>query len=136
MEKKYYIQIYRHTLPTAEDSEWVELESLEIHPDIVQQLVEWGIVEIRGSHVHFRQAVRLQKLMRLRRKLGVNLPGAAIIVDLLERIETLQDEIDRLKTLDVPRRYASALFDAKVRRRRLKPLRRTGFFICFLQEAF
>ncbi|HHU87077.1 MAG TPA: hypothetical protein GXZ25_09795 [Peptococcaceae bacterium] len=97
MEKKYYIQIYRHTLPTAEDSEWVELESLEIHPDIVQQLVEWGIVEIRGSHVHFRQAVRLQKLMRLRRKLGVNLPGAAIIVDLLERIETLQDEIDRLK---------------------------------------
>jgi len=97
VEKKYYIQIYRHTLPTAEDSEWVELESLEIHPDIVQQLVEWGIVEIRGSHVHFRQAVRLQKLMRLRRKLGVNLPGAAIIVDLLERIETLQDEIDRLK---------------------------------------
>jgi len=97
LEKKYYIQIYRHTLPTAEDSEWVELESLEIHPDIVQQLVEWGIVEIRGSHVHFRQAVRLQKLMRLRRKLGVNLPGAAIIVDLLERIETLQDEIDRLK---------------------------------------
>ena len=97
MEKKYYIQIYRHTLPTAEDSEWVELESLEIHPDIVQQLVEWGIVEIRGSHVHFRQAVRLQKLMRLRRKLGVNLPGAAIIVYLLERIETLQDEIDRLK---------------------------------------
>jgi MerR family transcriptional regulator/heat shock protein HspR len=97
VEKKYYIQIYRHTLPTAEDSEWVDLESLEIHPDIVQQLVEWGIVEIRGSHVHFRQAVRLQKLMRLRRKLGVNLPGAAIIVDLLERIETLQDEIDRLK---------------------------------------
>ena len=97
LEKKYYIQIYRHTLPTAEDSERVELESLEIHPDIVQQLVEWGIVEIRGSHVHFRQAVRLQKLMRLRRKLGVNLPGAAIIVDLLERIETLQDEIDRLK---------------------------------------
>lgn len=97
LEKKYYIQIYRHTLPTAENSEWVELESLEIHPDIVQQLVEWGIVEIRGSHVHFRQAVRLQKLMRLRRKLGVNLPGAAIIVDLLERIETLQDEIDRLK---------------------------------------
>jgi len=97
LEKKYYIQIYRHTLPTAEDSEWVDLESLEIHPDIVQQLVEWGIVEIRGSHVHFRQAVRLQKLMRLRRKLGVNLPGAAIIVDLLERIETLQDEIDRLK---------------------------------------
>lgn len=97
LEKKYYIQIYRHTLPTAEDSEWVDLESLGIHPDIVQQLVEWGIVEIQGGYVHFRQAVRLQKLMRLRRKLGVNLPGAAIIVDLLERIEKLQDEIDRLK---------------------------------------
>ena len=39
LEKKYYIQIYRHTLPTAEDSEWVDLESLGIHPDIVQQLL-------------------------------------------------------------------------------------------------
>jgi MerR family transcriptional regulator/heat shock protein HspR len=97
LEKKYYIQIYRHTLPIAGESEWVDLNSLEIHPDFARMLEEWGIVEIRGSHVHVRQVARLQKLLRLRRKLGVNLPGAAIIVDLLERIETLQDEIDRLK---------------------------------------
>ncbi|OPZ70605.1 MAG: Chaperone modulatory protein CbpM [Firmicutes bacterium ADurb.Bin456] len=97
MEKKFYIQIYRHTLPIAGDSEWVELDSLEIHPDFARMLAEWGIVEIRGSHVHIRQVARLQKLLNLRRKLGVNLPGAAIIVDLLDRIEMLQDEIDRLK---------------------------------------
>ncbi len=35
--------------------------------------------------------------MRLRRTLGVNLPGAAIILDLLERIEMLQDEVNKLK---------------------------------------
>ena len=97
LEKKFYLQIYRHTLPTAEEGEWVDLGSLEIHPELTQKLAEWGIVEIRGGYVHVRQAARLQKLMRLRRKLGVNLPGAAIIVDLLERIEMLEDEIDRLK---------------------------------------
>lgn len=95
--KKYYMQIYRHTLSAGEEDEWVNISSLEVHPDLAQQLAELGILEIRGDCLPACQVVRIQKLMRLRSNLGVNLHGAAIIIDLLERIEMLQDEIDRLK---------------------------------------
>ncbi len=95
--KKYYLQIYRHTLSLNEDDTWVDVNTLEIHPDIMIRLAEWGIVELRRGHIPARQVGRVRKLMRLRRSLGVNLPGAAVILDLLERVEILQEEIERLK---------------------------------------
>ncbi|MDD2443264.1 MAG: chaperone modulator CbpM [Desulfotomaculaceae bacterium] len=94
---KYYLQIYQHTLATGDDEAWVDLESLGIHPDLAQRLAEFGIVEIFRGHVRANQAERLLKLLRLRSNLGVNLHGAAIILDLLDRIEALQDEIERLR---------------------------------------
>ncbi|MBF7083806.1 hypothetical protein IT084_12570 [Desulfallas sp. Bu1-1] len=95
--RKYYIQLYRHTLSAGDEDAWVDAGALEIHPDLVQQLEEFGIVEIRRGLIPASQAARVQKVLRLRRSLGVNLPGAAIILELLERIEQLQDEIERLK---------------------------------------
>lgn len=94
---KYYIQMYCHNLSTGDEEAWVDLGSLEIHPDLVQQLAEFGIVETRRGLIPAGEVARVQKLLRLRRNLGVNLPGAAIILELLERIEQLQDEIERLK---------------------------------------
>ena len=38
-------------------------------------------------------AARLRRMLRLHRDLGVNLTGAAIIVDLLERIERLEAKL-------------------------------------------
>jgi MerR family transcriptional regulator/heat shock protein HspR len=35
--------------------------------------------------------------MRLRRDLGINLPGVAAVLDMRERIETLQKEVERLQ---------------------------------------
>lgn len=93
---KYYLQIYHHTLGTGRE-EWVHLSELDLHPDLVYRLAELGVVEIRQDLIPARQVVRLQKMLRLRGSMGVNLPGAAIILELLERIENLQDEIDRLK---------------------------------------
>jgi MerR family transcriptional regulator/heat shock protein HspR len=81
----------------GEEDAWVELSSLGLHPDMVQQLAEFGVVEVRQGRVPVQQARKLQKLLRLRQSLGVNLTGAAIILDLLERIEHLEDEIERLK---------------------------------------
>lgn len=95
--KKFYLQIYRHTLITAEEDAWVDAESLGLHPDTALGLAELGILDIRMGKVRASQAQRVQKLQRLRSGLGVNLPGAAIILDLLERLENLQDEIERLK---------------------------------------
>lgn len=97
--EKYYLQIYRHVLSTGDDDAWIDLGSLEIHPEMAQLLAEYGILDIKEGHIRLRHAARLAKLQRLRRSLGVNLSGAAIILDLLERIEDLQEEIDRLRRI-------------------------------------
>ncbi len=94
--KKYYLQVYHHSLSTGPEGEWVDISSLEIHPEIAERLAELGIVEIRENYIQSCQATRVRKLMRLRYSLGVNVHAAAIIMDLLERIEKLQDEIERL----------------------------------------
>ncbi|MFZ5634738.1 MAG: chaperone modulator CbpM [Bacillota bacterium] len=95
--KKFYLQIYHHTLSQDDEDAWVDAGILGIHPEIVNLLAELGIVEINMGHVPAQQAARIQKLLRLRRDLGVNLPGAAIILNMLERMEMLEDEIERLK---------------------------------------
>ncbi|WP_027366136.1 chaperone modulator CbpM [Desulfotruncus alcoholivorax] len=95
--KKYYLELYRHTLTTADDEALVDLESLGVHPGILELLAEFGVIELRQGRIRADQAARAEKIMRLRRNLGVNLPGAAIILELLERIEELQDQIEHLK---------------------------------------
>ena len=95
--KKLYLQLYRHTLSVGDGDPWVHVSNLEVHPDIAEALAELGIVEIRRGYIPASHVGRMQKVLRLRRNLGVNLAGATIILDLLERIEVLQEEIERLK---------------------------------------
>lgn len=94
--EKYYLQMYHHVLCSCDDDTWVDLNSLDIHPEMAQRLSEFGILDIREGYIRRQHVARLAKLQRLR-YLGVNLNGAAIILDLLERIEALQEEIDRLR---------------------------------------
>lgn len=95
--KKFYLQVYSHTLSDPGEEAWVEAGSLGIHPEVALTLAELGIVQVRLGRIPASQAGRLQKIMRLRRSLGVNLPGAAVILELLERMEQLQEENQRLK---------------------------------------
>lgn len=94
---RYYLKIYHHDLAASNDDAWVDLSSLEIHPEMAGILADFGILETKNGCIEVKQAVRLSKLQRLRGSLGVNLSGAAIILDLLERIEAMQEEIDRLR---------------------------------------
>ena len=80
-----------------DDDEWLPLCELDLHPELLQMLEELGVVEIREETIRPRQLQRVYRMLRLRQTMGVNLPGAAIILDLLERIETLQAEVDRLR---------------------------------------
>jgi hypothetical protein len=64
--------------------------------ELVQQLVELGVIEMApGAEAAFACEVTLRvgKLVRLQRDLGVNLEGAAIIIELLDRIESLEHEL-------------------------------------------
>jgi len=68
----------------------------------VIELVEEGIVEPRGrrpSSWRF-QAVSLRRIRisaNLQKQLGVNAPGAALALDLLEEVEALRARLQRLE---------------------------------------
>jgi MerR family transcriptional regulator/heat shock protein HspR len=80
-----------------DDEEGLPLCELDLHPELLQILEELGVVEIREQTIPPRQLQQVHQILRLRQTMGVNLSGAAIIIDLLERIEALQAEVDRLK---------------------------------------
>lgn len=97
MARKFYIQLYRYTLDPKEDTAWVDIDRLDIHPLLLERLAQWGVVEIRNHKMPEHHLTRIDKVLRLRRSLGVNLPGACVILDLLERIEDLEEEVKRLR---------------------------------------
>jgi hypothetical protein len=62
------------------------------------RLVRLGLVEPdapRPSGFTAASAARLRRMLRLHADLGLDLTGAAIIVDLLERLERLEAELAR-----------------------------------------
>ena len=73
---------------------------MDIHPDLLDILVESGIIEVKDNHIGYQDCRRLYKMLRLKDFLGINFNGAAVIVDLLQRIEELEEEIERLKRGD------------------------------------
>ena len=44
--------------------------------------VQLGVIEPTGSMLHSREIARIAQIQRLRQDLGVNLVGAAIVLDL------------------------------------------------------
>jgi chaperone modulatory protein CbpM len=64
-------------------------------PDQVIEMVEEGVLEPEGASVYTwrfdtHALKRLQIAMRLEQDLGVNLPGSALVLDLLEEMERLK----------------------------------------------
>jgi chaperone modulatory protein CbpM len=57
-----------------------------LHPDLVRRLIALDAVD----PLDWDAAARLARLARLRQDLGLNVAGAALVCDLLERIEELE----------------------------------------------
>jgi chaperone modulatory protein CbpM len=65
----------------------------------VEQLVKWGVIEAdseAGTTFACEVTLRVAKVVRLQCDLGVNLEGAAVIVELLDHIATLEHERNAL----------------------------------------
>ena len=77
--------------------EMFPLSNLEFNPDLLKTLAEMGIVSLNQEYISSDELRRLKRLLRLKGLLGVNLTGAAIILDLLDRIEELEAEVQSLK---------------------------------------
>jgi chaperone modulatory protein CbpM len=73
-----------------------------VEAERIEDLVEQGILEPagrRGRHWYFAASSlrRTRITLHLQRDLGVNLAGAALALDLLERIEALDAQLRTLK---------------------------------------
>src|ERR1043166_6621556 len=71
-----------------------------VHPALIQHFVEYGLLEPSartGTQWLFDAAciARLRMIERLRRDLGANLAGIGVILDLLDRLTSLQREVEQ-----------------------------------------
>ena len=69
--------------------------------DQVREMVQEGVLDPgTGSHGHwqftFSSVRRVRTAQRLQRDLGVNLAGAALALELLDRLEQLEQRLRRL----------------------------------------
>ena len=72
--------------------------SIGARRSLILRLAEHGLIdtvdgETEEPMVPRRMVVQLRRMQRLRRDLGVNFAGAAIIIDLVGRIEQLNREL-------------------------------------------
>lgn len=66
----------------------------------IQELVELGVIETypeAGMAFSCEVTLRVGRFVRLQRDLGVNLEGAAVIVELLDRVDALERELTSLR---------------------------------------
>ncbi len=80
------------------------VERTGVSPERLAELVEMGwvqTVQTSSENYHFpeKETLRVQKLERICRDFELPTIGGTIIVDLLERIELMEKEIDQLRRL-------------------------------------
>ena len=72
-----------------------------VHADWVISLVEEGIIEPQGEDIRLwrfsgASLVRARSALRIQRDLGVNLAGIALVLDLIEELESLRAHMKTL----------------------------------------
>jgi DNA-binding transcriptional MerR regulator len=70
-----------------------------LHPNLIESFVDFGLLEPVGRDgprllFDTSAVLRVRAIQRLRRDLGVNLTGVAVILNLTERLRSMQRELD------------------------------------------
>ena len=78
-----------------------------LHPSVVERLVALGLIEPLEGGNRFPPDVtlRLQRALRLRRDLGLSYNGAALALELLDRIEALERRLEQYERQPARRRW-------------------------------
>ena len=78
-----------------------------IHPQTLRMYERLGLVtpkRIGKNRLYSEKDIeRVRQIQRLTQELGVNLAGVEVILGLLEKLEELQGEVDRLRTTEKER---------------------------------
>lgn len=77
-------------------------QKYSIPKELLIEMVEQGLVnsqshEIENSRLNPQDLRRIESAFRLHRDLGINLPGVALALDLLEEMEHLRNELEILR---------------------------------------
>lgn len=69
---------------------------------LLQEMLEEGLFSAQHTEKHHmlidqKALQRIESALRLHNDLGINMPGAALTLDLLEKIEKMQKELDILR---------------------------------------
>ncbi len=78
-----------------------------VHAERVVELADYGIVEpplapVPGWRFNAAAVYRMRRALNLCQDLGLNLAGASLAMDLLDELETLRGEVERLSRLAGP----------------------------------
>ncbi len=63
----------------------------------IQCFIRLGVIEPEGSMLRQEDTLRVIKIMRLRRDLGLNLIGAAMVLELTEENHRLRSQLNALR---------------------------------------
>ena len=70
---------------------------VELHPALIEKLYWLGVIDpqVEEPELLFEDRViaRIDKIMRLKKDLGVNYAGCAIILDLLDKIKIMERKL-------------------------------------------
>jgi hypothetical protein len=65
----------------------------ETSVEIVNGYIGVGVIEPTGSMLHSREVTRIAQIKRLRQDLGLNLVGAAMVLDMAQEIAQLRAKL-------------------------------------------
>ncbi|MEW6495737.1 MAG: chaperone modulator CbpM, partial [Cyanobacteriota bacterium] len=65
---------------------------------VVERFVELGLIEPIGAMLHPRDIARIAQIQRLRRDLGLNLVGAAMVLDMAQEIAQLRSQLEAYRS--------------------------------------
>jgi len=89
--KKYYLQIFYQDLVPETQTPRVQIDELPFQPLLLERLAALGVIEPRHSSLTLEEVDKVSRILRIRQSFGVNISGATIIVDLLDRMEEKEE---------------------------------------------
>ena len=73
----------------------------KIEFSFIKNLVDFGLIEIKTfenvSYIHEKELIKLERILRLHGDLDINVEGIDAVTHLLQRINSLEEEIRLLK---------------------------------------